>query len=149
MPPPPVRPDPWGYRPVPPVVRYPPPRVGVTVVPPWWARPVYPYAAYPGYPAYPVNPGYGYGGYGYGWGGSVWGVPGYPLGLVVSVPVQVMGQSVPAGVPPVVAYVERGPDPEQPPAPGYWYWCDEPEGWFPQVGQCPGGWQPVAPSPEN
>ena len=50
--------------------------------------------------------------------------------------------------PPVVAappvYIERQ-DVVQGLAPGYWYWCAEPQGYHPAVADCPGGWQAVAP----
>jgi len=45
-------------------------------------------------------------------------------------------------------YIERGYDE---PAPargqGYWYYCDSPSGYYPYVRECPGGWQPVSPTP--
>jgi len=49
--------------------------------------------------------------------------------------------------PPVVVesppvYVEQ-----QPATPGYWYYCQNPNGYYPYVSQCPGGWTPVAPTP--
>jgi len=52
-----------------------------------------------------------------------------------------------------VTYIERAPEVEQAaqqaPAAGYWYWCGEPQGWYPQVPECPPGWQPVAPRPQE
>lgn len=81
-------------------------------------------------PAYYGSPWYG-GGYWYG--------PGYTT--VVPVPSQ----------PPV--YIERGQDEGAPapeaaaPAQGWWYWCTDPEGYYPTVRECPGGWQQVAPQP--
>jgi hypothetical protein len=30
--------------------------------------------------------------------------------------------------------------------PGYWYYCHSPEGYYPYIKQCPGGWQKVPPS---
>jgi hypothetical protein len=47
--------------------------------------------------------------------------------------------------PPV--YVEQGDEEASPLQPGYWYYCANPPGYYPQVQQCPGGWQPVAPQP--
>jgi hypothetical protein len=29
----------------------------------------------------------------------------------------------------------------------YWYYCDNPPGYYPYVPQCPSGWRPVAPTP--
>jgi hypothetical protein len=37
--------------------------------------------------------------------------------------------------------------PVQPPPSVYWYNCDNPQGYYPYVQQCPGGWRPVAPTP--
>lgn len=39
------------------------------------------------------------------------------------------------------------PDPYTPPGmtPGYWYWCDFYQQYYPFVGACPSGWQAVAP----
>jgi len=51
--------------------------------------------------------------------------------------------TVPA--PPTV-YIERDYD-EAAPEPGYWYYCDGPEGYYPYVKECPGGWQRVSPTP--
>ena len=59
--------------------------------------------------------------------------------------------------PPVVAapaepttYIEQGEvqaqaQPAQPS--NYWYYCDKPQGYYPYVKQCPGGWQKVSPQP--
>jgi hypothetical protein len=48
--------------------------------------------------------------------------------------------------PPV--YIERGeavePAPQASPS---WYYCADPQGYYPYVKQCPGGWQAVAPQP--
>ncbi len=30
---------------------------------------------------------------------------------------------------------------------GYWYYCADPEGYYPYVKECRAGWQPVAPAP--
>lgn len=58
--------------------------------------------------------------------------------------------------PPVIAvpaepptYIERGDnDVVVPPLPaGYWYYCGNPAGYYPQVKQCAGGWQQVPPRP--
>lgn len=43
-------------------------------------------------------------------------------------------------LPPPV-YIQQTPD--QP----FWYFCPEANGYYPQVQQCPGGWQPVLPQP--
>lgn len=50
--------------------------------------------------------------------------------------------------PPV--YIERGgPQSTELPA-GYWYYCSDPEGYYPYIKECPSGWlqvDPVPPSP--
>jgi hypothetical protein len=57
-------------------------------------------------------------------------------------------------VPPTY-YVEQGsPAPQAPAAattlaPGYWYYCNGPDGYYPYVKECPGGWQRVSPQPAN
>ena len=43
--------------------------------------------------------------------------------------------------PPPTTYIER-------PAESYWYYCQDPAGYYPQVAQCPGGWLQVAPRSE-
>lgn len=65
--------------------------------------------------------------------------PSYPP-AVVTVPVE----------PPI--YIER----ERPAQPqsggfqeGYWYYCGSPEGYYPYVKECPGGWRQVDPIPEQ
>jgi hypothetical protein len=48
-------------------------------------------------------------------------------------------------------YIERAPEEgvegSAPPAQGWWYWCSDPQGYYPSVRECPGGWQQVAPLP--
>lgn len=46
--------------------------------------------------------------------------------------------------PPV--YVERT-DEDAAPQSAYWYYCADPQGYYPYVAQCPGGWQRVRPAP--
>ena len=73
--------------------------------------------------------GYGYRGYGnYGYRSY-----GYPS--VITVP----------STPPV--YIQRqAAAPEQQKS-EYWHYCREPDGYYPYVKQCPGGWLQVAPQP--
>lgn len=50
--------------------------------------------------------------------------------------------------PPV--YIERErpiQQPQQQLQEGYWYYCASPEGYYPYVNQCPGGWRQVDPIP--
>jgi hypothetical protein len=103
----------------------PPPRVGVIIGTPY-PRPYYAPRPY-GYPGWGYGAGYGYG-YGYGY-------PAYPR---VIVPPVIMSPA-----PPTV-YIER-PAEAEPPSAGYWYWCADPEGWYPEVPACVAGWQPVPP----
>ena len=35
------------------------------------------------------------------------------------------------------------------PQPNYWYYCQDPEGYYPNVDECPDGWQQVAPQPDD
>jgi hypothetical protein len=80
-----------------------------------------------------------------GWWWTVGGMcyfferPVYPYPLVV----------------PEIAYelpvVVQPPPPvytQQPPAdPNYWYYCENPKGYYPYVQNCPGGWMKVVPQP--
>ena len=65
----------------------------------------------------------------------------YPPVVVTSPPVYV--QQVP----------QVQPAPQTPSEPSaasaYWYYCEEPQGYYPYVQQCPGGWQPVAPTQQS
>jgi hypothetical protein len=49
--------------------------------------------------------------------------------------------------PPPVSVQPAPPVAVQPPIPPSWYYCDYPQGYYPYVRQCPGGWRPVAPTP--
>ena len=50
--------------------------------------------------------------------------------------------------PPV--YIERGADVAgEGPEPYYWYHCSKPEGYYPYVKDCPGGWKKVVPTPPS
>ncbi|MCB5190811.1 hypothetical protein LG198_08745 [Methylobacillus arboreus] len=93
------------------------------------------------------GPGFGPGFYGPGWGPyyprPYYGVPTYPYYPPVIV------APAPAPVPPPV-YIEQAP--QQSAAPqsadsAYWYHCNQPEGYYPYIKECPSGWQKVAPQP--
>ena len=45
--------------------------------------------------------------------------------------------------PPVVVQQKES----QPAETGYWYYCQDPKGYYPYVKECPNGWLKVAPSP--
>ena len=46
-------------------------------------------------------------------------------------------------------YIEQGDAIRQvePQAKYYWYHCNQPEGYYPYIKECPSGWQPVDPIP--
>ncbi len=70
-----------------------------------------------------LGPGY--------WGpGPWWGPPYYPY-----TPPPVIVQS-----PPV--YEQQAPPPQES---AYWYYCQSPQGYYPYISQCPGGWMRVVP----
>jgi hypothetical protein len=112
---------------------------------------------YPGY-------GYGWGGYGgYGWGLGYgfgpgyyggWGYPGYYGGW--GYPGYYggyggyggYGYGAPYGYPPSV-YIQRQEAPRQQKPANYWYYCRNPEGYYPYVKQCAAGWIPVPPQPSD
>ena len=72
---------------------------------------------------------------GFYWGGPlVVGPPWYPYGYYSPPPVIVQQQ------PPVVVQPEQRSD-------NYWYYCQNPQGYFPYVKNCPGGWMKVVPQP--
>ncbi len=47
----------------------------------------------------------------------------------------------------IVESPEPPPAPPTQPAPQYWYHCSAPEGYYPYVPECPGGWHRVAATP--
>jgi hypothetical protein len=47
--------------------------------------------------------------------------------------------------PPPTDYVQRAPST---PVSGYWYYCQDPAGYYPTVAACPSGWVQVAPHTE-
>jgi hypothetical protein len=48
-------------------------------------------------------------------------------------------------------YVERADEDTAPAGeqPGYWYYCEDPKGYYPYVESCPQGWRRVAPTPPS
>ena len=95
--------------------------------------------------------GYGYGGYGfgrYGFGGYGYGYPSYYFPPAYAYPPTVI---VPA-TPPVYIEQQTQQQPAQSAQPtqsraNYWYYCKDPDGYYPYVRECPGGWLQVAPQP--
>ena len=94
--------------------------------------------------------GYGYGGhYGHSNYGFYFGAPfySYPYN---SFPYQYPYYYPPAVVtvpvtPPV--YIQQSPPAAQQNPTGYWYYCTNPEGYYPYIKECPNGWQQVEPKP--
>lgn len=69
----------------------------------------------------------------------------YPYPYYAYPPVVVAPES-----PPV--YIEKGGEAQAPDQSAarqdyYWYHCDKPEGYYPYIKECPGGWQKVTPEP--
>ncbi len=70
--------------------------------------------------------------------------------VVVAPPVYVQPPPQVSVQPPPQVSVQPPPQVSvQPPPPpqAYWYYCDNPQGYYPYVQQCPGGWRQVVPSP--
>ena len=84
--------------------------------------------------------GYGRSGFGFYFNAPLPVYPYYPQPYyyppaVVTVPSQ----------PPV--YIQQAPAVVQQNPPGYWYYCNNPQGYYPSVRECYGSWQQVPPSP--
>lgn len=81
------------------------------------------------------------------WGGSVWIGPGwgpvYPYPFYVGPPAVIERPVIIREPPPV--YVEKAPSLRDE---DYWYYCPDPQGYYPEVKKCPKGWLKVVPSPE-
>lgn len=80
-----------------------------------------------------------------------WGLAvGVPLGMALYASAQPPVYYPPAYYAPrtVVVQSETPVYIEKPVArQAYWYYCNYPQGYYPYVQQCPGGWQRVLPSP--
>jgi hypothetical protein len=111
-----------------------------------------------------------FGGHGHGYGGGHWGhhyggfyggpafrfYVGPGFGWPYYSPYYAPYYSPYYGYPPAVTiapqaptvYIQRG-DMQSAPQPqaNYWHYCQNPEGYYPYVKECPGGWQQVAPQP--
>lgn len=62
--------------------------------------------------------------------------PYYPPGMVIQAP--------PA------QYIEQeGGQAPPAPEPSYWYFCTNPQGYYPYVRECPAGWRKVLPQPPS
>ena len=91
-----------------------------------------------------------------GWHGGHGGHVRSSFGVFVGVPLFSPWYYPPAYYypPAVVAqppvYVEQGGDYPSAPAPQaqqFWYYCNASQAYYPNVTECPGGWQRVAPQP--
>jgi outer membrane protein OmpA-like peptidoglycan-associated protein len=90
----------------------------------------------------------GYGGhggvgvwFGPGWWGPGWWGPGWPYYYPYNYPYY---ESPPVVQQPPAEYIEPPPQSEEQ---DYWYFCQDPEGYYPYVKKCPKGWMRVIPSP--
>jgi hypothetical protein len=102
--------------------------------------------------AMPAYAWHGYRGHGY----RSYGYHGYKRPSVVVVPRIVVPFGVPYHYSPLVVapppvYVQPAPQVyvQPPPPQPYWYYCDNPPGYYPYVPQCPGGWRQVTPTPSR
>lgn len=100
-----------------------------------------------------------HGGY---WGGGFRGYHSYPrFGFYLGLPLYPRSYYpypyypyYPPAIVPVPSsppvYIERPAPPVQQQFPaGYWYYCNNPEGYYPYVTDCPGGWRQVDPTPQR
>jgi len=94
------------------------------------------------------------GGWGWGprvwWGPGWWGYPTFPYAYAPPAPavvVQPAPQTFIQQIPRPATALQQAPPPAgQAEAPGtYWYYCAESRGYYPHVGECPGGWLTVVP----
>lgn len=69
--------------------------------------------------------------------------PVYPYPTYVSEPVAVVQPPPPPAYPPPPAPVVAPPPQEGAPPPASWYYCDNPQGYYPYVQQCMSGWRQV------
>lgn len=76
--------------------------------------------------------GYGLGYYGYG---MPYPYPYYPYQPVVAAP----------SPPPV--YTQQNIPTTSEPQTNYWHYCRNPDGYYPYVRECPGGWEKIPPQP--
>lgn len=71
-----------------------------------------------------------------------WGHPYYHAPSYYYVPTPI--------VQPSPVYIEQAPAPAvSAPAPAYWYYCRESQGYYPYVKDCPAAWERVAPQPSR
>ncbi|UCF92875.1 MAG: hypothetical protein JSW39_01580 [Desulfobacterales bacterium] len=73
------------------------------------------------------------GGHRHYWSGTIVLGPWYPYSYYYAAPPVVIQQQPPVYAPP------------EPPEVNYWYYCQNPQGYYPYVKSCPGGWMKVVP----
>ena len=71
---------------------------------------------------------------------------GEPIGGRTGIPM-LMPTPTPEAYPPVVSQPSQQLSIQPPASPPSWYYCDKPQGYYPYVQACPGGWRAVAPTP--
>jgi hypothetical protein len=101
--------------------------------------------------------GHVHGGYGHGYRGSVGVYLGAPLfsPYYGYAPWPYYGAYPYYAYPPAVVtvpttppvYIERAPQAVAPAPTQYWYWCADPQGYYPTVPECRQAWTPVLPQP--
>jgi hypothetical protein len=100
----------------------------------------------------PYHGGYGggyHGGY-YGHdshGSAYWWGPALGLGLGLGAGWLIWGPPVYNYPPPQTIIVQQPPVVYQAPEPNYWFYCQNPTGYYPYVQTCPSGWMKVVPQP--
>lgn len=83
--------------------------------------------------------------FGFYFGAPLYTRPFYPYPYYPYYPPEIV--TIPVE-PPV--YIEReAPRSDQSLSPGYWYYCTDPEGYYPYVKECPSGWLQVNPVPPS
>ncbi len=55
----------------------------------------------------------------------------------------------PTYIPPAIVVQQAPPVPTGLPPAQYWYYCDNPQGYYPYVASCNGDWRPVPATPAN
>ncbi|MGZ8191708.1 MAG: hypothetical protein ACXWTS_10850 [Methylococcaceae bacterium] len=104
---------------------------------------------------------YGYHGGGWGYRGGYGGYHGYSsFGIYLgwpyySYPYYRYPYLTPYYYPPAIVtipasppvYIQKTPPANQQYPSGYWYYCYNPEGYYPYIKECPSGWQQVQPTP--
>jgi len=91
-----------------------------------------------------IGPGFGYG-YGWGYPYPYYAPPYYypPVVAVPSAPPQYIEQGQDGPVDMGGGAGAAAPAPEQ----AFWYHCSQPDGYYPYIKACPGGWQKVPAQP--